>query len=90
MPNTACTCGATSSANVGQRPVWLGVWRTAADAVNQGVRQGYLNADNLLRASAGLAQAVFHAPDERRARLRSLRRAVSQIEQMLQAEELGL
>lgn len=38
---------------------------------------------NLLRASAGLAQAVFHAPGERYVRLRTLRRAVTQIEQML-------
>lgn len=37
---------------------------------------------NLLRASAGLAQAVFHAPGERCSRLRTLRRAVTQIEQL--------
>ena len=38
---------------------------------------------NLLRASAGLARAVFHAPGERHVRLRTLRRAVTQIEQLL-------
>jgi hypothetical protein len=45
---------------------------------------------NLLRASASLAQAVFHAPEERRSRLRTLRRAVNQIELLLGEEGLGL
>lgn len=45
---------------------------------------------NLLRASAGLAQAVFHTPSERSARLRKLRRAVTQIEQLLSDEIWGV
>lgn len=61
-----------------------------ADRMREASEPQHRAALNLLRASAGLAQAVFHAPDERRVRLRSLRRAVSQIEQLLQAEELGL
>ncbi|MBK6854732.1 MAG: fumarate hydratase [Burkholderiales bacterium] len=36
---------------IGMGVTWVGFDGSIADAVNQGVRQGYLNADNVLRAS---------------------------------------
>ncbi len=45
---------------------------------------------NLLRASACLAQAVFHTPGERHARFRALRRAVTQMERLLTEEGYDL
>jgi fumarate hydratase class I len=43
---------------IGMDLKWEGFTGSIADAVNQGVRQGYLNADNLLRASV-LSDPIF-------------------------------
>ena len=37
-------------------------------------------------SSAGLAQAVFRDPDQRQARLRQVRRALTQVERLLEEE----
>ncbi len=43
---------------IGMDVTWVGFTGSIADAVNEGVRQGYLNPDNVLRASV-LADPIF-------------------------------